>query len=115
MAEFRNKTNRTEPPELQVARQELAGHMEIAQGRLNKGLKQFEVASRAERHLTYTEPPYYPRPVAEALGQVALKNNKADAASRAFRIALEQYPSDVHAENGLRSAQELNPKLVATR
>ena len=32
--------------------------------------EQLDVASKAERKLTYTEPPYYPRPVAEALGQL---------------------------------------------
>ncbi|MDQ1474626.1 MAG: hypothetical protein QOJ99_6106, partial [Bryobacterales bacterium] len=115
LAEFRSKTSRPEPAELQVARQELAGHMEIAQGHLNKGLKQLEAASKAERRLTYTEPPYYPRPVAEALGQVALKNNKNAAAERAFRIALEQYPSDAHAEKGLQAALDGKQKLVAAR
>jgi tetratricopeptide (TPR) repeat protein len=115
LSEFQRRTSRPEPAELQVARQELAGHREVAQGHVNKGLKQLEAASRAERRLTYTEPPYYPRPVAEALGQAAMKHNKAALAERAFRVALEQYPSDSHAETGLRAAQNLNRPIVASR
>lgn len=115
MAEFRNKTHRPEPAELQVARQELSGHLNVAQGRVNKGLKELEAASRAERRLTYTEPPYYPRPVAEALGEAAMKHNRTAIAGRAFKVALEQYPSDAHAENGLRAAQEQSRPLVAAR
>ena len=62
-----------------------------------KALKEFESASKAERRLTYTEPPYYPRPVAEAWGHAAQKAGKTDEARKAFRIALEQYPGDAHA------------------
>jgi tetratricopeptide (TPR) repeat protein len=104
LADFRDKTHRPEPPELAVARQELAGHLEVAAGRVDRGLKHLDAASKAERRLTYTEPPYYPRPVAEAAGHVALKNNKPSVAARQFRVALEQYPSDAHAQTGLRSA-----------
>jgi tetratricopeptide (TPR) repeat protein len=104
MMEFRNKTQRPEPAELQVARRELAGHLDVAGGRIDRGLKQLGQASKAERRLTYTEPPYYPRPAAEAAGRAALKNNKPAVAKRFFRVALEQYPSDAHAEMGLRSA-----------
>jgi tetratricopeptide (TPR) repeat protein len=115
MAEFRSKTERAEPPELQVARQELAGQLEIAGGHVDKGLKQLETASRAERKLTYTEPPYYPRPVAEARGNAALRNNKPAAAERSFRIALQQYPSDAHAERGLKAALEMQRTVLAVR
>jgi len=115
MTDFRNKTQRPEPPELQVARQELAGHLDVAEGRVDKGLKQLEAASRAERKLTYTEPPYYPRPVAEAMGHAALRNNKPAVAEKGFRIALEQYPSDAHAENGLKAALQLKAPVLAAR
>ncbi len=98
MAEFKAKTHRPEPPELQVARQEMAGHLDIAAGQRARGLKELEAASKAERRLTYTEPPYYPRPVAEALGHAALRNHQPDLADRAFRIALQQYPNDAHAK-----------------
>jgi tetratricopeptide (TPR) repeat protein len=113
LADFREKTHRPDPQELQVARQELTGHLEVAAGRIDRGLKQLESASKAERRLTYTEPPYYPRPVAEAAGHIALKNNKPSVAARQFRIALEQYPSDAHAQAGLRSALERSENKVA--
>jgi tetratricopeptide (TPR) repeat protein len=115
MAEFSSKVQRPEPPELQVARRELAGQLAVAQGQVGKGLKLLEAASRAERRLTYTEPPFYPRPVAEALGEEALKNNNAPVAQRAFRVALEQYPGDPHAESGLQAAMQMNHTMLAAR
>jgi hypothetical protein len=115
MAEFRSKVKRPEPAELQVARRELAGQLAVAQGQIGKGLKLLEAASKAERRLTYTEPPYYPRPVAEALGEAALKNNKSSVAQKAFRVALDQYPGDSHAESGLRAAMQVNQTMLAAR
>lgn len=115
MAEFRTKVKLPEPSELQVARRELAGQMAVAQGQRGKGLKLLEAASKAERKLTYTEPPRYPRPVAEALGVEALKNNKLSVAQKAFRIALDQYPGDSHAQTGLRAAITINQTLLAAR
>jgi len=106
MADFKEKTHRPEPPELQVARQEMAGHLTLAAGQISRGLKQLDTASKQERKLTYTEPPYYPRPVAEAEGSAALQHKKPAIAERSFRVALAQYPSDAHAQNGLRTATE---------
>ena len=101
MTQFRDKTHRPEPAELQVARLEMAGHLDIAAGQVSRGLKQLEAASKAERRLTYTEPPYYPRPVAEAVGHAAARNHQPALADKAFRIALQQYPADAHAKEGL--------------
>jgi tetratricopeptide (TPR) repeat protein len=116
MADFRAKTHRPDPPELVVARLEMLGHVELADAQVDRALKQFEAASKAERRLTYTEPPYYPRPVAEAMGHAALKNHKPAVAERAFRTALEQYPSDAHAEQGLKAALNGSAtKLAAAR
>jgi hypothetical protein len=97
MRDFVAKTNRTEPAELRVARTELAGHLEIAQGQINQGLKLLQAASKQERRLTYTEPPYYPRPVAEALGHHAAKNGRQRLAEQAYQAANEQYPGNAHA------------------
>ena len=66
------------------------------------------IASKAERRLTYTEPPYYPRPVAEPWGHAALRANKQVEADRAFAIALAQYPNDAHA-----NSQEPSRKAAA--
>jgi len=96
LADYRERTHRADPAELDVARQEMQAHLELAAGRTARALKLFEQASKAERHLVYTEPPYYPRPIAEPWGRAALKANKAQLSERAFRIALEQYPNDAH-------------------
>jgi tetratricopeptide (TPR) repeat protein len=98
LVDYRTKTKRAaSPQELEVARLELTAHLDLADGHTAKALKEFETASKAERKLTYTEPPYYPRPVAEPWGRAAQKAGKMDEARRAFRIAQEQYPGDTHA------------------
>jgi tetratricopeptide (TPR) repeat protein len=97
MADFVKRTGRPEPAELQVARQELGGHLQAAEGRIDQALKTLQAASSAERKLRYNEPPQYPRPVAEALGNLALRSNKPALAEKAFATALEQYPGDTHA------------------
>ena len=74
----------------------MKAHLDLAAGRTNRALKAFEQASKAERRLIYTEPPYYPRPVAEPWGKAALRANKPALAERAFAIALKQYPNDSH-------------------
>jgi tetratricopeptide (TPR) repeat protein len=96
LADYRSRTHRANPAELTVARQELQAHLELAGGHPDRALKLFEQASKAERRLIYTEPPYYPRPVAEPWGHAALKANKPQTAERAFRVALMQYPNDAH-------------------
>lgn len=93
-------------PEVQVAEEELKGHLSIAGERVNKGLKQLASASSREQRLVYNEPPYYPRPAAEALGHLALRYGKTDVAEKAFREALAQYPADHHAESGLRALSQ---------
>ena len=117
MADFVTRVKRPEPAELKAARIELSGHIEAVEGHTDKALKTLEAASKAERRLTYSEPPYYPRPVAEAMGQLALKNHKPDVAAKAFKIALEQYPADAHAEKGLKLAMDLaaEKKILAKK
>ncbi len=105
LADFQKRTGRPATPELLVARQEMEGHIEAAQGRLARGIKTLEAASKAERKLTYSEPPYYPRPVAEALGHLAARNNKPKQAEKAYAVALEQYPGDAHATMMLVAAK----------
>jgi tetratricopeptide (TPR) repeat protein len=105
LADYRAKTHRANPEELEVARLEMQAHLEIADGRTDRALKQFAQASKAERRLTYTEPPYYPRPVAEPWGHAALRAGKQAEAERAFAIALAQYPNDAHASGQERSSK----------
>jgi tetratricopeptide (TPR) repeat protein len=100
LADYRVRTKRTNPAELEVARQEMQAHLELAAGQSGRALKLFEQASKGERRLIYTEPPYYPRPVGEPWGRAALKSGKGQVAAKAFRIAREQYPNDSHAPAG---------------
>jgi tetratricopeptide (TPR) repeat protein len=115
LTDYRAKTKRANPTELEVARQELQAHLELAEGHTARALKLFEQASKAERRLIYTEPPYYPRPVAEPWGRAALKANKAGLGERAFRIALEQYPNDAHAKAGQATSPASNAAIAAAR
>lgn len=104
MHDFSSKTKLPVPPELRVASDELEAHITAAIGGRDEAARMFERASRHERHLVYTEPPLYPRPVAEAYGRWLLRTGKPSEAEAAFRIALEQYPGSAMSEKGLRQA-----------
>jgi tetratricopeptide (TPR) repeat protein len=89
-------------PSLRVAESELDAHLALLRDNWKKARKLFQKASEGERALRYNEPPNYPRPVAEAWAEAARKNGDNATAARAWKIAMEQYPGDVHAEAGLR-------------
>jgi tetratricopeptide (TPR) repeat protein len=110
--QYEEIVKRKPPMELTVAREELAGHIQAAEGKVGKGLKTLENASKMQRKLRYSEPAYYPRPVAEALGEVALKHGKRSTAEAAFRSCLEDLPGSVRSVNGLKDAQKSANKLV---
>lgn len=114
MKDFNDKVKRAPTAELQTARIELDAHIAAATGRSKRALNTFKKAMDKERAMVYSEPPYYPRPVAIPLGNYALKLNKRDKAAEAFRIALEQYPASFQAENGLRAATGLGTKTVSS-
>ena len=104
MDELKTATKLNMPEELMAARMELAGHIEIGSGKVKRGLKTLEAAAKKDRALVYTEPPYYPRPVSEALGLAALKHGQNKRAASAFRAELEQFPGSARALSGLRQA-----------
>jgi len=106
LAEFHQKLDKPVPPPLEVAREELAGQMALAEGHEKKGLKLLSAAGAKERALRYTEPPSYPRPVLDALGKRALAAKRFDLAQEAFESALEQTPGDPHAKQGLSAVAE---------
>lgn len=89
-------------PSLPVAEMELDAHLALTRGDWKRARTLFEKASGKERELRYTEPPSYPRPVAEAWASEARKHGDEEMAGRAWKIALEQYPGNAHAEAGLR-------------
>jgi tetratricopeptide (TPR) repeat protein len=106
LQQYAQVVKRKAPEELTVAREELTGHIQAAEGKVGKGLKTLENASKMQRKLRYSEPSYYPRPVAEALGEVALRNGKRSTAESAFRTCLEDLPGSVRSVNGLKDAQK---------
>lgn len=113
LKDYKEKVKMPVPEVLQVARQELDGHLKLAEGKVDPGMKLLEQAAKTELHLNYSEPPYYPRPVLEALGQAALKHGRTKDAESAFRRALEQYPASYRAQSGLRAALEQQNKVAS--
>lgn len=102
LEEYKSKVRGTIPEELKVAREELTGHLAAAGGKVDSALKKLQTAAKHERSLVYSEPPFYPRPVNEVLGKLALQHNKLELAEASFREALAQYPAGSPASNGLR-------------
>ncbi|MDX2178198.1 MAG: hypothetical protein SFV18_01315 [Bryobacteraceae bacterium] len=98
---FKSRTKYPLPPELLVAKDELDAQILVAAGKIERGLRALENAANAERRLRYTEPPYYMRPVNEALGALAVKHGDLRLARKAYEGALEQYPADAIALRGL--------------
>ena len=109
---LQEKTKDTPKP-LQTARVELDGQIAFAAGKIDKSLRTLQAAVRAERALRYTEPPSYPRPVAEILGRKALDKGKLQIAEDAFRQALEQYPESDRAVTGLAETLRKEGKSIA--
>jgi tetratricopeptide (TPR) repeat protein len=101
--EYKERVKMPVPEALEVAKVELDGQLKLAEGKVGPALKKLEQAADMERRMIYSEPPYYPRPVLEVLGQVALKNGRRAEAESAFRRALEQYPGSFRAQTGLRA------------
>jgi tetratricopeptide (TPR) repeat protein len=94
------------PPQLEVARLELEGYLDVHRGKVDRGLELLRKAAGLEAALIYTEPPAYPRPVVEMLGRAALGVRNYKEAESAYRKALEQEPGSGRALYGL--AQSLD-------
>jgi tetratricopeptide (TPR) repeat protein len=113
LSEFKEKVKMPVPEALAVAREELDGQLKLAEGKLDPAFKKLEQAASMERHMLYSEPPYYPRPVLEVIGEAALKNGRLPEAESAFRRALEQYPGSFRAQAGLRAIVDREHKTNA--
>ena len=97
---------------LRVAETELRGHLLIAEGRIDDGIRTLQGASDRDQRAQYTEPPWYPRPVAEALGWQAVRHQKLDVAQRAFETALRQFKQDARALAGLAEVEKLRGRAT---
>lgn len=70
IGEFLRLTSFSAPAELLVARTELDGHYLWLTGDPHHAIEKLTEASTQERQLRYTEPTWYPRPVAEVLARL---------------------------------------------
>src|SRR5438105_12386780 len=100
LRDYRTGVKMPIPEPLKVARLEFDGQQLVAEGKLTQGLGKLQEAVKQELRMTYSEPPYYPRPVLEAMGDIALCNHRTTEAETAFRRALEQYPNSFRAQTG---------------
>ncbi len=74
LGEFLRLTNFPLPEELSVARTELDGHYLWLSGEPHHAMEKLQEAQLRESQLRYSEPSYYPRPVAEVLKRLAGEN-----------------------------------------
>lgn len=109
---YKEKVKMPIPEPFKVARLELDGHLKAAEGKVRPALKKLDEAAREELRMVYSEPPYYPRPVLETIGEIAMRNGRTGLAEAAFRKALVQYPGSFRAQTGLRAAVEKRGKSV---
>ena len=107
------KTKDVVPPPLAAARKELDGHIAAAEGNIGKAIEILQAAAKMERSMRYNEPPSYPRPVLQALGEKALANGKLKVAESAFREALDQCPESSHALAGLSATLKREGKPLS--
>ena len=70
-------TTFTLPEELLVARKELDGHYLWLTGQPTRAIEALREAQVRELQLRYTEPTYYPRPVAEVLNRLTGAGTKS--------------------------------------
>jgi tetratricopeptide (TPR) repeat protein len=106
LKELAAKTNHPVPPVMDVARKELEGQMALFEHKADKGFKLLQSAASMERSLRYTEPPSYPRPVLDVLGDKALAAGRIETAEAAYKDALDQYPEDPKAVAGLEKTKK---------
>ena len=84
-------------------------------GDRKKGFALFRKAADTEAALIYTEPPSYPRPVAEGLANAALALGDAKVAEDAYREALAREPGSGRAFFGLAAALQAQGRIVESR
>jgi tetratricopeptide (TPR) repeat protein len=87
-----------------IAVQELEAAIAARGGDQKKGYELFRKAADREAAMLYTEPPSYPRPVAEGWANVALALEDFTSAEKAYREALDREPGSGRAFFGLAAS-----------
>jgi tetratricopeptide (TPR) repeat protein len=109
-------SGRSEP--LTIGAQELAATIAARGGDRKKGYDLFRKAADREAAMLYTEPPSYPRPVAEGWANVALAIGDFATAEKEYEEALTREPGSGRAYFGLSAALNAQGKAseaAATR
>lgn len=94
------------PDQLDIARTELEGYIDVKTGKTSRGFDVLRKAAQMEGALIYTEPPSYPRPVQELLGRALLTARDFKAAEAVYREDLAKEPKSGRALWGIASALE---------
>jgi tetratricopeptide (TPR) repeat protein len=89
---------------LGIAEMELNATIIARSGDTKKAWELFRKAADTEAALLYTEPPSYPRPVAEGMANTALAVNDFATAEKAYREALSREPGSGRAYFGIAAA-----------
>jgi tetratricopeptide (TPR) repeat protein len=100
---------------LRIAALELEGSIEARAGNGRASLRHFEEAANREASMLYTEPPAYPRPVAEGWGHVALETGDPRTADQAYLRALAIEPGSGRAYLGRARALQAMGKVRESR
>jgi tetratricopeptide (TPR) repeat protein len=108
---YQEKVKQAVPVELRVAKRELEAQILASRRKTDRALAALQKLSKRQRALTYSEPPFYPRPVAEAIARIAMDAGKLDIAAKAWQESLEQFPESFMANKGL---QEIQKRQTAT-
>jgi tetratricopeptide (TPR) repeat protein len=98
---------------LAIAEMELDATIMARAGNTNKAWDLFRKAADWEAALLYTEPPSYPRPVAEGFGNTAIAVGDFVVAEKAYREALTREPGSGRAYFGVAAALKAQNKMSA--
>lgn len=98
---------------LSIAELELEAAITARAGDKARGFELFRQAADREAGLLYTEPPSYPRPVAEGLGATALALGEYALAEKAYREALSREPGSGRAYFALASVLRAQDRATA--
>jgi tetratricopeptide (TPR) repeat protein len=95
-----------------IALQELEATIAARAGDKKKAYALYKKGADREAALLYTEPPAYPRPVVEGLGNVAAAIGDHATAEKAYREALAREPGSGRAYFGIAAALERQGKTA---
>jgi tetratricopeptide (TPR) repeat protein len=100
---------------LRIAALELEASIEARAGKRRASRRHFDEAATREASMLYTEPPAYPRPVAEGWGHVALETGDHRTADQAYLRALAIEPGSGRAYLGRARALSALGKKAESR